>query len=138
MPTIQRFEDIKAWQKARILSNALFDVMVNSELAKDYKLKDQINGSSGSIMDNISEGFGRGGNLEFIQFMEIAHASACECQSQLYRISDRKYISIEKFEELYNLAEEVKRMILAFIQYLSSSDFRGAKYKLREQNQKPD
>jgi four helix bundle protein len=89
-------------------------------------------------MDNISEGFGRGGNLEFIQFMEIAHASACECQSQLYRISDRKYVSIEKFEELYNLTEEVKRMILAFIQYLSASDFRGAKYKLREQKQKPD
>ncbi len=138
MPTIQRFEDINAWQKARILCNAIFDLMTTSDLSKDYKLKDQINGSSGSIMDNISEGFGRGGNLEFIQFMEIAHASACECQSQLYRISDRKYISIEKFEELYNLAEEVKRMILAFIQYLFSSDFRGAKYKLREQNQKPD
>ncbi len=138
MPTIQRFEDIKAWQKARVLNNAIFDVMMNSDLAKDYKLKDQINGSSGSIMDNISEGFGRGGNLEFIQFMEIAHASACECQSQLYRISDRKYVSNEKFEELYNLTEEVKRMILAFIQYLSASDFRGVKYKLREQKQKPD
>lgn len=138
MPTIQRFEDIKAWQKARILNNAIFDVMTNSDLAKDYKLKDQINGASGSIMDNISEGFGRGGNLEFIQFMEIAHASACECQSQLYRLSDRKYITTEKFEELYSLTEEVKRMILAFIQYLSASDFRGAKYKLREQKQKPD
>jgi len=138
MPTIQRFEDINAWQKARILNNAIFEIMRDSDLAKDYKLKDQINGSSGSIMDNISEGFGRGGNLEFIQFMEIAHASACECQSQLYRISDRKYVSTEKFEELYKLTEEVKRMILAFIQYLSASDFRGAKFKLREQKQKPD
>jgi four helix bundle protein len=70
--------------------------------------------------------------------MEIAHASACECQSQLYRISDRKYVTIEKFEELYNLTEEVKRMILAFIQYLSASNLKGAKYKLREQKQKPD
>ncbi len=138
MPTIQRFEDMKAWQKVRILCNAIFELMMNSDLAKDYKLKDQINGSSGSIMDNISEGFGRGGNLEFIQFMEIAHASACECQSQLYRISDRKYVSIEKFEELYYLTEEVKRMILAFIQYLSASNLRGAKYKLIEQKQKPD
>lgn len=138
MPTIQRFEDIKAWQKARVLCNEIFDVATNTDLVKDYKLKDQVNGSSGSIMDNISEGFGRGGNLEFIQFMEIAHGSACECQSQLYRISDRKYIAKAKFEELYNLVEEVKRMILAFIQYLSTSNFRGAKYKLREQKQKPD
>lgn len=72
MPTIQRFEGIRAWQKARILNNAIFEIMRDSDLAKDYKLKDQINGSCGSIMDNISEGFGRGGNLEFIQFMEIA------------------------------------------------------------------
>ena len=138
MSTIQRFEDIKAWQKARILNAAIFDIMTSSDLAKDYKLKDQINGASGSVMDNIAEGFGRGGNLEFIQFMEIAHASACECQSQLYRIKDRKYITPEKFEELYNLTEEVKRMILAFIQYLSASEFRGVKYKLREHKQKPD
>lgn len=137
MPTIQRFEGIRAWQKARILNNAIFEIMRDSDLAKDYKLKDQINGSCGSIMDNISEEFGRGGNLEFIQFMEIGHASTCECQSQLYRIVDRKYVTTEKFDELYNLTEEVKRMILAFIQYLSASDYRGAKYKLREQKQKP-
>jgi four helix bundle protein len=79
MSTIQRFEDIKAWQKARALCNEIYDLVLHTELAKDYKLKDQINGSSGSIMDNIAEGFGRGGKLEFIQFMEIAHASVCEC-----------------------------------------------------------
>lgn len=93
MATINCFEDIKAWQKARILCKEIFELISSTDLSKDYKLKDQINGSSGSAMDNIAEGFGRGGNPEFIQFLEIAHASACECQSQLYRVKDRNYIN---------------------------------------------
>jgi four helix bundle protein len=138
MAAITHFEDIKAWQKARLLCKEIFDLISNTDLSKDYKLKDQINGSSGSAMDNIAEGFGRGGNLEFIQFLEIAHASACECQSQLYRIKDRNYINEEKFRMLYDLTEEVKKMILSFIYYLSGSNLRGPKYQLRENNKKAE
>ena len=82
-------------------------------------------------MDNIAEGFGRGGNTEFIQFLEISHASACETQSQLYRVLDRKYIQQEVFEELYNLVAEIKKMILSLIKYLQSSEFKGPKFKNR-------
>ncbi len=131
MASIKRFEDIIAWQKARALSNEIDLLITNSQLAKDYKLKEQINGSSGSIMDNIAEGFGRGGNLEFIQFLEISHGSACECQSQLYRIIDRKYITEEKFTVLYNLCEEIKKINLSLIHYLSASENKGIKYSLR-------
>jgi four helix bundle protein len=74
-------------------------------------------------MDNIAEDFGRGGNAEFIQFLEITHASACESQSQLYRIIDRKYIQREKFKELYDIVEEIKRMTIALIKYLSASPY---------------
>src|SRR5205809_1207598 len=112
MATFKSFEEITAWQKARQFCNEVFCICEKTKLSTDYKLKDQVNGSSGSIMDNIAEGFGRGGNLEFIQFLEISHASACESQSQLYRILDRKYITGEKFNELYEIAEEIKRMIL--------------------------
>ena len=82
-------------------------------------------------MENIAEAFGRGGNPEHVHFFEISHASACESQSQVYRIPDRKYITEEKFKELYNLASELRRMILALINYLSSPDFIGPKYKLQ-------
>jgi four helix bundle protein len=69
-------------------------------------------------MDNIAKGFGRGGNAGFIQFLEISHGSACETQSQLYRVLDRKYIQQEVFEELYNLVNEIKKMLLSLIKYL--------------------
>ncbi|MEP7375071.1 MAG: four helix bundle protein [Chitinophagaceae bacterium] len=84
---------MKAWQKARFFCHEVFIIIEDTKLSKDYKLKEQVNRSSGSIMDNIAEGFGRGGNLEFIQFLEISHASAYKSQSQLYRILDRKYIT---------------------------------------------
>jgi four helix bundle protein len=94
------------------LCQKIHEIISNTDLLKDYKLKDQINRSSGSIMDNIAEGFGRGGDSEFIQFLEVSNASACETQSQLYRVLDRSYIQLEIFTELYNLAEEIKKMIL--------------------------
>ena len=132
MATLTKFEDIKAWQKARFFCHEIFLIVEETTLSKDYKLKEQINSSSGSAMDNIAEGFGSGGNLEFIQFLEISHASACESQSQPYRILDRKYISEEKFKQLHDIAEEIKRMILSLIKYLSLSPMTGPKYKLRQ------
>lgn len=133
MATFKKFEDIEAWQKARILCDKIFIIARNTSLNKDYKLREQINSSSGSIMDNIAEGFGRGGNMEFIQFLEIAHGSACETQSQLYRIADRKYIPQDLFTELYILCEEIKGKLIALVNYLKKSEFRGAKYKDRKQ-----
>ncbi len=132
MATWTKFEDIKAWQKARFFCHEVFILMEETKLARDFKLKEQLNGSSGSIMDNIAEGFGRGGNLEFVQFLEISHASACESQSQLYRTLDRKYINEEKFKQLYDVVDEIKLMILALIKYLSVSPMTGPKYKLRQ------
>lgn len=94
-------------------------------------MKEQINGASGSIKDNIAEGFGRAGNNEFIQFLEIAHAFACETQSQLYRIRDRNYIVEEQFIELYALTNESKNKIVALVNYLKTSSFKGVKFKDR-------
>lgn len=131
MVTLTKFEDIKAWQKARFFCQEVFKIIEETKLSKDYKLKEQINGSNGPAMDNIAQGFGRGGNLEFIQFLEISHASAFESQSQLYRILDRRYIIEEKFKQLYELTEEIRRMILSLIKYLSASPMTGPKYKLR-------
>lgn len=84
MATIQSFEDLKIWQKSRILCQESFDLITTGKFAKDFALTDQINRSSGSVMDNIAEGFGRMGNKEFINFLTYSYGPDLECKSQLY------------------------------------------------------
>lgn len=133
MATIRKFEDLEIWQIARSLCKEIFDIYSNSEVfSKDYKLKDQINGSSGSAMDNIAEGFDRNSRNEFIQFLSISKGSVGEVKSQLYRALDRNYITNEIFEHLYKKADELSNKTGGFISYLNSSEFRGLKFKDRK------
>ncbi len=129
MATIKQFEDLDIWKLARILCNDIYKLAIKTDLRKDYRLYNQIDGSSGSVMDNIAEGFERNGNKEFIQFLSIAKASCGETRSQLYRVYDRSYASKKEFELLQNQTLEISRKIGAFINYLSKSDFKGSKYK---------
>ncbi|HEX8517422.1 MAG TPA: four helix bundle protein [Bacteroidia bacterium] len=118
MATIKKFEDITAWQQARVLSKSIYAISSEKPFWSDFELKGQIRSASGSIMDNIAEGFERGGRNEFIQFLAIAKASAAEVRSQLYRALDQKYISEECFEELYKISDDIGKMISALIGYL--------------------
>lgn len=132
MATIQSFEDLKVWQKARILCTEIFSLTSIGNFSKDFGLKDQINRASGSIMDNIAEGFGRKGNVEFINFLTYSSGSVCECKSQLYRAFDRNYITEAKRKELSDLADEVGKMISSLVSYLGGTELRGVKFKARE------
>ncbi|MBM3118682.1 MAG: four helix bundle protein [Chloroflexi bacterium] len=117
--TIERFEDIKAWQEARVLAKMIYDA-VNSDkgFSNDYKFREQIQSATVSIMSNIAEGFSRRTAKEFIQFLFIAKGSAAEVQSQLYVALDQGYISQQEFEELYSKSDGVARLISGFIRYL--------------------
>lgn len=136
MGTVQSFEELKIWQKARLLCKEVYLLTNCSNFSKDFGLKDQINRSSGSIMDNIAEGFGRKGNLEFINFLTYANGSVNECKSQLYRAHDRGYLTEEKKDELLFLSQEIIKMINSFISYLGGSELKGTKFKVREKNKK--
>ncbi len=131
MATIHSFEELKVWKKSRELYQQIFFVMHTDKFAKNYALKDQINRSSGSIMDNIAEGFGRQSSNEFINFLTIASGSALEVKSQLYRALDRNYLSTVKFDKLIELLDEISKMLMALIAYLNKSDIRGLKFKDR-------
>lgn len=128
MATIKRFEDLEVWRKARELDNIVFDYTKKKEFASDFDLKRQMLKSSGSIMDNIAEGFERGGKGEFIQFLSISKGSAGELRSQNHRASDRKYFTQSEFENVFNRCEEISKMLNGFMDYLSNSEIKGNKY----------
>jgi four helix bundle protein len=115
MSTIKRFEDLDAWKVSRELCNKLGDLIDAEAFKKNFRLIGQVEGSSGSIMDNIAEGFERGTRAEFIVFLGYSKGSCGELRSQLYRALDRKYINHEQFEELYLLVVRISAMLQKFI-----------------------
>jgi four helix bundle protein len=130
MASFTRFEDIIAWQKARELCKLYDDYYKKyPDLAKNFKLSGQMEGSSGSIMDNIAEGFGRMGNGEFVHFLTISSASAREFQSQCYRAFDKGYITADEQTKLFALCDEICKMLAALIKILHQSSYKGYKFK---------
>ena len=112
MATIKRFEDIDAWQKARKLLCWFRACSLNR-----------------NILDNIAEGFERGGKGEFIQFLGISKGSCGEVRSQLYRALGQEYLDKEKFDKLYYSSNEISKMIKGLITYLNNTSIKGQKYK---------
>ena len=129
MATITRFEDLEIWKEARRLAKEIHLITVETDLKSDFRFRDQIKASSGSVMDNIAEGFERNGNLEFRQFLSIAKGSAGETRSQLYRVLDYNYIYVVKFEILKTDFENLSGKINNFISYLNKKDFKGTKFQ---------
>jgi four helix bundle protein len=131
MATFKCFEEIKAWQKARVMNQKIGQHIDSGRFQRNYRLIGQIEGSAGSIMSNIAEGFERSGNKEFIQFLYIAKGSCGEFRSQLYQAIDRAHISQNEFEELRKDALEISFMLSSLIDYLEQSELKGTKYKDR-------
>lgn len=129
MNKIRSFEDLEVWQEARELSKIIFQLTLELPFSNDFKFKNQIKSSSGYIMDNIAEGFERGGNNEFKQFLSIAKGSCGETRSQIYRAFDYEYISQVEMDELLKRCITLSKKISSFITYLNSSEYRGSKFR---------
>ena len=138
MASIQRFEEIEAWQKGRELTRRIYQITTKTGFARDFTLKDQIKRAAISITSNIAEGFERGGNREFIQFLAIAKGSASELKSQLYTALDAGYLTKPEFEELYKLAHSIVLLLGGFIKYLQQSELRGRKFKTAPSQTNPE
>lgn len=129
MATIKKFEDVEAWKAARDLCNKIGIIIENGSFSKNYRLINQTEGSSGSIMDNIAEGFERGTRSEFIQFLGYSKGSCGELRSQFYRALDRNYISQQQFDEFYVMAVRISAMLQKLIEYLQQTNVKGVRKK---------
>jgi four helix bundle protein len=121
MGSIQRFEDIQAWQKARILTVEIYRIFGKS---RDYGFRDQIERASVSVMNNIAEGFERRGNREFGNYLSIAKGSCGEVRSMLCLAVDLNYIEKPEHQRLTELSIEISKMLAVFIQSLKKNDIR--------------
>jgi four helix bundle protein len=127
--SVKYFEDLEVWKTARCLTDKIYELTATGSFAKDYGLRDQIRRAAVSIMSNIAEGYERGGNQEFIQFLSIAKGSCGEVRCQLYVAMDQKYIEKLECEQLIDSFKKLSIMINNFIEYLKGSPLKGYKYK---------
>ena len=127
MATWQRFEDIDAWQKARVLSREILR-FTNAKCPRDFIFCRQIRDAAQSVMSNIAEGFERDGTKEFHRFASVAKGSAGEVRSHLYTALDADYLTQEEFDRLYAMGDEIGRMLGGLLRYLERTDYRGNKY----------
>lgn len=126
MATVQRFEDLLCWQKARGLTKEIYKQFRG---VNDHGFKDQIQRASVSVMSNIAEGFERGTKQEFVNYLFIAKGSAGEVRAQLYAAHDIGYVNIETFTYLNSLAVECSRLLSTFIKSVKTSNVTGLQYK---------
>jgi four helix bundle protein len=118
----KRFEDLRAWQTARTLTNRVYALSRKDGFTDDWALKDQIRRAAVSVMSNIAEGFESRTRPQFVDFLGTAKASAGEVRSQLYIARDQGYLSEEEFEDVADLADKVSRQVYHLIRHLERSD----------------
>ena len=130
MASVKDFEELAIFQKARELSQRIYPVTNKDGFKSDFRFVQQIRAAAGSIMDNIAEGFERGGNKEFLNFLYIAKGSCGEVRSQLIRANDVGYLTEEEYNELYMECRKLSASIMNLIKEIKSSEMVGSKYKV--------
>ena len=126
------FEKLEVWIDARCLSREVYKLSSAGLLKKDFSLREQVRRSCVSIISNIAEGYERGGDREFYQFLSHAKASAGELRAQLFMCFDLGYITEEEFSSLRHQALSVSRQLSGLMKYINKSGYKGSKYKGRE------
>ena len=125
---VKNFEDLEIWKDARALTRGIYQLTRDSKFSKDFGLRDQIRRATVSIMSNIAEGFERGGNQEFVQFLYVAKASCGEVRSQLYVAFDQSYVTAKDCDDISKSFRRLSVMISNLIDYLKSSSMKGVKF----------
>lgn len=125
---VKRFEDLEIWQEARELCKIVYEISSTGPFSTDFKFRDQMRASAGSTVDNIAEGFDRGGNKEFYQFLSVSKGSCGEVRSQSYRAFDNRYITEVQLKDLLERTDKLSRKTSNLMNHLKSSPRKGSKY----------
>ena len=128
MATFKRFEDIEAWQKARVLVSEINTLIHTGKISRDFSFCDQLKRAGYSVMNNIAEGHERDGNREFIQFLSFSKGSTGEVKSMLYVAKDQEYIDDIVFKRLYELCGSIGAMVFGLMKYLKNTGKKGTKF----------
>lgn len=120
MAGVHRFEDLVAWQKARLLVSEIYSICRQESVCRDFGFCNQYRSAALSVMSNIAEGFERRSSREFARFLDIAIASCGEVRSQTYAALDLEYVSEQQFDDLQNLLLDVSRLSKALRTSLNS------------------
>lgn len=118
MAKVERFEDLRCWQKARELVNLVYEITKTGPLSKDYDLRNQLRSAAISSMSNIAEGFARYHQKEFIRFLDISQSSAAEVKSLMYVVLDQNYLPGEQIKTIQDKADETRNLTLGLLRYL--------------------
>jgi four helix bundle protein len=135
---VKNFEDLNVWKQARQLTQEVYRLTKTEKFLKDFGLRDQIRRAAVSIMSNIAEGFERGGNQEFIQFLYVAKASCGEVRSQLYVALDQSYVAPKDCDDASKSFRRLSIMISNLIDYLKRSGMKGSKYTATNRPKSPN
>ena len=136
--SVDRFESLEVWQKARKMVPWLYALTAHGGLSKDFALRDQMRRAAISVLSNIAEGFERGGNREFAQFLYIAKGSAGELRAQVYVAADLNYIDDKACGEILRRLEQISRMLSGLISYLRRSEMKGERFRVEDSETKAD
>ena len=114
-----------AWKEARKLNQLVYKHTTKGTFTKDFALRDQIRRAAISVMSNIAEGFERGSDKEFIQYLAIARGSCGEVRSQFFIALDQGYLTRQEFENVYRQCTSVSQLASGLLGYLQRSPLRG-------------
>ncbi len=129
MATITDYEDLECWKKAREVTNLVYSFTKRDQFSRDFELLRQIRKSAISVMSNISEGFERDGNREFLNFLSIAKGSLGEVRAQMYIALDQQYVTQAEFQTMRTLTKQNASLIAGLMNYIRQSKIKGQKFR---------
>lgn len=119
MTTVKRFEDLECWQEARKFVKLIYKLTKKERFSRDFELVRQLRRSAVSSMANISEGFHRRSNKDFMKFLGYSRASVAESVSHCYVALDQDYIGEKEMTQASQQADVVWKKVNNFISYLN-------------------